>query len=378
MNLSFTCPIPVTAFLFVGSISSFIVLFVSKDLRKTASNVSLCVVFGLFCFYLTVISPFIGVIVYYPSLWICSCSIILLTPDKKKRLLSIFTTGTAIIIAISLPAWILYLLGCSLPHGTTFEHPDGFHILTNYYFFLLNGYPGDTLIPRFASMFLEPGQLATPCVFLIFANGCNFRNIKVILLLLAVIFSFSLAGYGMLVGGLLLSSFFNSNKYRIFKGFLLLSFFATVTIASIRFFDETSLLNKFIISRLEYDEDKGIVGNNRTTYIFDYKFEQMMSSHAKYFGIAKDIDQNSNWTSNTSGIKKYIVYYGLIGLFFLFIFCILLLAKNWSISSAIFFIVVIVGFIPRSMLLSPYWLFICLTAIPVLAWQNKMSSKEIV
>jgi len=379
MNLSFTWPIPVSVFLFLGIISTLICFSQSKDLRNTPANVGLCVFLGFFCIYLTLIAPqFLIAALKYFSLWICSCFIIMLTLEKKQKLLSIFTSGTAIIIAISFPAWILFLMKVPLPHGETFIHTNGFHIFTNYYFFLLNGYPDAQLVPRFTSMFLEPGQLAIPCVFLIFANNCNFRNRKVFLLFLAVVFSLSLIGYGILVGGLILHSFWMSKRYRLLKGFSLLAFLTIVTVISIQFSNENNPINVRIISRLELDEEKGIVGNNRTTVLFDYKFEQMMKTNDKYWGIAKSIDKDNDWTTNTSGVKKYIVMHGLVGLFFLWAFLIILLIKNRSVSSTLFFIIVIVGFVPRSMLLSLYWLFICLTAIPVLAWQSRLSSKKIV
>ena len=45
-----------------------------------------------------------------------------------------------------------------------------------------------------------------------------------------------------------------------------------------------------IISRLEYDEEKGIAGNNRTTMFFDNQYSKMFESGDQYLGIADKID----------------------------------------------------------------------------------------
>ena len=371
MSLSFTWSIPGVIVLLIGLLASAILILTSKDLKNTTSNISLCIVLGFLYITLIFVFPrfFVGVIRYFP-LWLCSCSIILLPLDKKQKLLSIFTTGTAIIVAISLIGWILYLLGIPLPHSSLFEHENGFHRLYNYYFFVISEDTQFQLFPRFCSMFLEPGQLATPCVFLIFANNCNFRKLSITILLIAVLLSFSLIGYGILIGGLLLHSFFVIKKYRLLITFSLLLLLFTSTVFLIKIENENNPIYTFIISRLKYDEEKGISGNNRTTDYFDYKYKKMMSSSDKYLGIARKIDQNNNWTTNTSGIKKFIVFHGLVSLILLSIFFLMLFINNRCIKSFVFLVVVVVGFLPRSMLLSPYWLFICLTAIPVLKWQT--------
>lgn len=369
MNLSFTWAISTSAILVFGLCSSFLFMISSNDLHKTTSNIKLCIVFGIYCVFLILVSPQMGIgILKYCSLWICSVSIILLSPERKRDLLSVFTKGTAFIIIISLPVWVLYLIGVPLPHDDTILFENGFHILTNYHFFLLNGFPGEALIPRFTSVFLEPGQLATPCAFLLFANNCNFKKKEVVILLIAILFSFSLIGYGLLIGGLLLHSLLLSKKYRILKSVFLLLFFSVVTVLSVRGDNEDNPFYALIISRLEYDDEKGITGNNRTTTFFDVKFDRLMESSNKYWGIATEIDDNNNWTSNTSGIKKFIVMYGLVGLFLLSFFLFLLFQKNQCAYSWVFLIVVIMGFIPRSMLLSPYWLYIVLLGFPYLKW----------
>ena len=373
MDLSFTWIIPKSLTWILAIASSSVLLFTFRNLKTSNSNILLCFIFGIICFIMIFINPGLSRLLSLFSLWIGACTIILLPTHNKQRLLSIFTTGTVIIVAISLVGWLLFTLGVPLPHSPLIVHENGFHRLYNYYFFVVSENTQFQLFPRFSSMFLEPGQLATPCVFLIFANNLNFKSPKIIILLIAVLLSFSLVGYGILIGGLLLYSFFVLKRHRILITSSLLLLLFTFTVFLIKIENQNNPIYTFIISRLKYDEEKGISGNNRTTEYFDYKYKRVMSSSDKYLGIAREIDRNNDWTANTSGIKKFIVLYGLVNLLLLSIFFLKLLKDNWCINSIVFFIIVLVGFIPRSMLLSSYWLFICLTAVPVLKWQTSLN-----
>ncbi len=367
MNLSFTWSIPTSLLLVMGIASSLLYLMLSGVARQARTSVDILLLLFFICFYMFAISPnqLTGFLIY-GSLYFCAFTILMLSAEKKAVLLDIFTKGTALIILVSLPPWILYLLGVPLPHGESFLFDNNFHILTNYYFFVLNGVPGQQEFPRFASMFLEPGQLATPCAFLFFANNGSWRKKENILLVLAILFSFSLIGYGLLFGGLLLHSFLASKRFRLLKGGMLLLLFSAVTVITIQSDDQDNPLNAFIINRLQFDDERLITGNNRTTEFFDERFELMMKSDDKYVGIANTIDPNNNWTSNTSGIKKFIVMYGLVGLILVFVFFIRYFLKYRSSSSFVFLIVLVVGFIPRSMVLTPFWFFVSLLAFPVL------------
>ena len=122
----------------------------------------------------------------------CSIAVITLPVEKKKTLLKYLNNCMALILTISIPAWLLYVLGFPLQHGSQFNHENGFHILTNYYFFLLNGNGNEIVLSfdKFCSIFLEPGQLATPCAFLFFANGGKLLRYDNMLYLIAIAMSF--------------------------------------------------------------------------------------------------------------------------------------------------------------------------------------------
>ena len=187
--------------------------------------------------------------------------IVFLGKEDKRRLLDFITRITSIILAISLVAWILFLVNVPLPHSAEMMHDDNFHSYINYYFFLLT--PREVFVlPRFLSVFKEPGHLASICVLLILANIKNTKEKRfdIIILSIALILSFSLAGWVVMGMVLLLLSYVKGKKIINIMGVLALFaalFFITAS-------NEDSVVNEYIYNRLEYDESSGIVGNNRT------------------------------------------------------------------------------------------------------------------
>lgn len=298
----------------------------------------------------------------------CSSAVITLPLDKKRTLLKYINNCMVFILTISIPAWLLYIKGFPLPHGNQFNHENGFHILTNFYFFLLNGNGNEIVLSfdKFCSIFLEPGQLATPCAFLFFANGGKLLRYDNILYLIAIALSFSLIAYGLIIGGLLWNSLFVNKKHRLLTLILLVSALTTLTISLVKAEDSDNPLYALIIARLAFDDEKGIVGNNRTTDAFDYTYDKMMKSGDKWFGISDRIGEDSDLATNCSGYKKTILFHGVVGLSLLFLFVFAVYRFNVCSSTTIFFIIAILAHIVRDLLGSPLWLFIILLGMYVL------------
>ncbi len=77
------------------------------------------------------------------------CGVFCVAGLFKARLIAYFYFGYMFNSFNFNTSMVTLSIGFSLPHGSTDLYENGFHILTNYYFFLLNGYPGEQLIPRF-------------------------------------------------------------------------------------------------------------------------------------------------------------------------------------------------------------------------------------
>ena len=305
-------------------------------------------------------------------------SLIMLPIKEKLFFLDAITNCFIIILVISIPAWILYLLGMPLPHSGVIYHPNGFHEFYDYYFFRVSS-KGLSLFPRFGSIFLEPGQLATPCAFLYFLNGANF-NRKNLVLLTAVGLSLSLIAYGLVMFGFLAYRFVSSSKYKLIK---ILSSMILVLGVSLYFSqDEVSddPVSSMIISRLEYDDEYIISGNNRMSNEFRYRFASFMKTDEKYWGIYEHLKKGYDWTYNSSGILKFIVQHGLVGLILLLLFFFMFFWNKRSMFTFIWLTILITAFVVRNLLQSPLWCSIAIVGFYILPLYNssKRQTNEIV
>ncbi len=279
-------------------------------------------------------------------------SVILMSLDEMKYLLKVLTNCFVFILVVSIPPWILYLIGVPLPH-TGPHYPNDFHIYYDYFFFTVDAKVNTSVYNRFSSVFLEPGQMATPCIFLFHLNtkeGRLFR-FKNIVMLVGILMSYSLVAYGLLIVSLVVNQT-QRNRNRVFYVILTISILAGLSIYFIN--NEENAVNRFIISRLEYNEEEGnISGYNRTNEYFDYRYDQMMKTSSKYFGMH---EENLSWTTNTSGYKKFIVHNGIVGFAIVLFMMLILLLDNQKRSALVYCILVIVAFLVRDMLTTPLWM----------------------
>jgi hypothetical protein len=144
--------------------------------------------------------------------------------------------------------------------------------------------------------------------------------------------SFSLAAYVLLIMGYFIYEFVNGKK--IYVKLIKLLFIITLLAGAgiyiyIKYSD--SLVSQLIISRLEYDEDKGIAGNNRNSHFFDnyYKKKFYKNASTYIFGVGEDYYME-NLAGNTSSYKAFIVQYGLTGIVLLFIFYLSIVCESKS------------------------------------------------
>ena len=361
--------LPLSAIYLLTLIVSFVKIVQLKD-SITSQQFFLCSCFFLYSFlsffFWSWGNKFFFLTV--PASFLFTVSVILLPIDEKKLLLSAISKCMTLIIIISVPAWLLFLAGFDLPHSDVICHPNGFHEYYDYRFFRLdarNDEVIDLIIPRFQSMFLEPGQFATPCVFLFFLNGARF-NLKNLPLIIGIILSFSLVGLVLFVGGIMARKIIIKEKHLYIKLLLIAVVLGGIGFYFTQYVEQENSVNKYVFSRLEYDEDNGIAGNNRTTSYFEKKYQRFLQSSERYLGMGQELKEGSDWTYNCSGYKKYIVKHGLIGfgVFMLLIF--LLFFFNRSKPSFFFLLIVVTAFFVRDLLPSPLWLSIAIVGFYIL------------
>ncbi len=294
---------------------------------------------------------------YYILLFLTMSSVVILSVDEMKYLLKVITNCFVVILVISIFGWVLYLIGFPLSYTGPHYHQNGFHVYYDYFFFTV-GSSSTVEYQRFSSVFLEPGQMATPCAFLFHLNTRNdrifrFRNM---IMLVAIIMSFSLVAYGLLLFSIVANLLTRSNsKYTFPIMVVTLSLFGGLY----WYFstNEDTAVYARIISRLEYDEESNTIsGYNRTGENFEIHYANLMQSSDKYFGARDQLTEGNNWTVQASGYKKFIVYHGIVGFSLVLLLMLMLFWNNRSMASLVYVLIVVVAFLVRDLLTSPLWL----------------------
>ncbi|MDY3069381.1 MAG: hypothetical protein SOR57_06955 [Parabacteroides sp.] len=237
---------------------------------------------------------------------VCLCiSLVFLKTDIKLKVLDIFTKYFSIFIGISLFFYISFLLRIIEINPSYIEFKD--YKAFNYYFFILPASIDeiDTYY-RFRSIFAEPGHLTMGIIPMIMANKFNLKNRYVQVLFIAELFTFSLAGYITLFLGYFLIHIHNKNiwKYLLFGLLFIISL-----ILILEELGYSDMLNTLLWDRLKFSNGT-ISGDNRVTAEFEIVYDNFINSQYKWYG--NDLIDTTVY-GGISGIKKYLVMHGIIG-----------------------------------------------------------------
>ena len=228
-----------------------------------------------------------------------------LSVTSIDKLLSFLTKSFGIISFVSLIGWLLFLLGLNLPNSYIIDEEFGYSF-QNYYIFLYNML-GD--IPRFCSIFLEPGYYGQLAAVILFANKMKLNNIYLISIFLGNLFSLSLAGYVLVILGFM---FTLVNKLNVLKIVL----FLIITYGAISFFanynNGDNPINNLIFARLEINDGK-LAGDDRTSASLDKYFETTFIRSGDYLlGVGSSFSK-MDWGRGVAGYKVYVIQNGIVG-----------------------------------------------------------------
>lgn len=284
--------------------------FQTKIFQRTKSSIIVSILFLCLYLWLSKYSNIYGTLELIIQ-WLILCYIVSLKYEYKIQLIDFITKWFAILMSISLGAYILFLSGVSFP-GTIVEYQQYF--IDNHYFFLQKE------LFRFQSVFLEPGHMTMGLAPLLFINKYNLKNRYVLILFIAQMLSLSLAGYMMMMIGYSVLFLFDKQSK---KSKLISVLLSVILICSVAIFMQNSFENNvfddLIFRRMEFDNGH-FVGDNRSSVYLDRQFEDVVSSSdiltGRYF--------NSEMSEKgVAGYKKFIVQFGLIG-------CVLLILSFFS------------------------------------------------
>ncbi len=266
---------------------------------------------------------------YLPVLYL-----IALPREYQSDLLRFVTKWLAILL---IPSLIIYwlCLFIKLPDFGTFVM-EGYEPFDNYIFYLRSTFEMELIIERFNAFFPEPGHLSMVCVFLMMANRFDFKkNPWLWVILISVVFSFSLAGYI-----LTLTSFLLLKINSVAKGLVFAMFFGIFIFSALYISKGDNPVNQLIFERLKYDKNKGIEGNNRFFNNTDFEFTKALKNGDYLTGVLKK--KNMDLISG-SGFKIYILQHGLIGMFLVFVFYLSVIPTrpDWHYTLAYLFIIIL-------------------------------------
>ena len=218
-------------------------------------------------------------------------------------------------LIISILFFFLHFIGVNLPNVSV---ERGNYSYTNFFFFLLDDRElWNILIPRFNSVFLEPGHMGTTIIMLLATQIGKWKKWYNVVLFVALLMSFSLAAYCLGVMLLFLRLWMLRRKI-VLKVLGLVSFLGVIVSGSFVYNDGDNMLNNLIVMRLEVsDTGDDFKGNNRVSEDFEKEFESFLGSSDVLLGRKMDYEGWGN-----SGYRVYIYDYGMAGfaLFLLFYF----------------------------------------------------------
>ena len=271
-------------------------------------------------------------------------SIFRVSLSELRRFCDFMSKAMGAFLIVSMFFYFLYLAGFPLPsRDASFLTSYSF---TNYIFFLLDDRDIFTIIPRFHSVFLEPGHMGTMTVMLLFTQIGKWKKWYNVSMIVATLISFSLAAYGLFVGVIFLGLWVRG-KNVIRKAFYAVGILAAITIGSFYYNGGNNLLHDLIMIRLEVSDGQ-LVGDNRVTGDFEADFESLMSSSDALWGRDRDTESFGN-----SGFRVFIYDYGLVGLLLVMAFYIVAMynPRHLKAMTAVF-IIAALNFIIRGY---PLW-----------------------
>jgi hypothetical protein len=258
-----------------------------------------------------------------------------LQKTEKEKIIHLTTLIYAWIVGISIIFYVsIVLCKISFPYWIITNSNEGYNggdPRFKNYIFLITPFKYQ-LFDRFRSIFTESGHIGMIASFILYANKYNFKKLSVFIIFIGLLFSLSLAAYVLLILGYVIYQFAIGKKI-VTKIIVVVSIL--VALASIGFYMYVqypdSIVTTLIVNRLQYDEDQGLAGNNRTTSSFDYYYENnFMGTSYMIWGTGSDItSEKFSWGNNS--YKVFIFQYGFIGIIslFMFYFCMAYSGKSW-------------------------------------------------
>lgn len=304
-----------------------------------------------------------------------TCSIIVLGSLfalEKKELIRIGNFLSKITGAILVPSilfYLMYLTGRSLPHYHV-KCPFVDYSFENYTFFMVVDNDTFTLVPRFTSYFLEPAHLAMGCIVLLASQIGKWNRWYNIALFVAILLSFSLAGY-VFLAIVLVGAAWMKGRAVIGKLIALAVIMLGIGIGSMFYNQGDNLVNTLIVERLSVDSDGKMAGDNRVTDSFLREYEKFIGTSRAILGEGGD--KMERFGFGNAGYRVFIYSNGLfLTVYLLVVFYLIASTSKEKRAKVVFWTIHLVSFIPHAIPLRFYFF----TPLYVLLQRGVMTKDE--
>lgn len=263
-------------------------------------------------------------------------STFLLNNQIKKESVDILTTILSFIIGLSLIFWLLHfndILILPLYRQLDLSIIGNPGYLDDYLFFV---HSDGLLFPRFYSIFEEPGALGVLLSLVILANKYNFRDKRIIVLLLGLIFTYSLAGYITFICGLALYKI--SSLKTLVKSIFIVGVVVTIFYFLFR---DVEVLDWLIFDRISNFGDRGL--EQRNSDELNKFYSTYITSLASITGMGEGYS-GAHFTG--SSYKFFFIDYGWLGVVALLLLYVSI-AKRYGRSAIAVLAIYVLAFLPQ-------------------------------
>jgi hypothetical protein len=293
---------------------------------------------------------------------------VLIINDKVKfEIFKFITNSISILLGISLMGWVLYLVGIPLPY-VAIDSSYGPYL--NYFFFIVYDESSYfSIIPRFSSIFLEPGYLGMITSLIIIAHQFRFNKISLKILFASTIFSFSLAAFLVLILSYIIYLSFSSNRFLLYLTLLIILLFSLYQI-SLEYNSGENAIYNYLFKRLEFSDGE-ISGYNRFSSDLEAYYYKFVRGDNLFFGIGEQEFRRINWDGGNAGYKVFIIQYGILGTILVLFLYLFILLKYFSKVGALLFLAYSLIFLQAAYPLIEFQLLLFVLALPSILIYNK-------
>lgn len=260
-----------------------------------------------------------------------------------EKLNKIFT----VLLLLSLSLYFLNIAGVNIPSSGLVSFNDQYYLFNHLYLYVeLPMYGG-----AFTGFSLEPGYFSLFLVCMLLVNEFDFQKKSVWLYVVCILLSMSLEGYLLLFIGYILQraikqgSLLNALKIAT----VIICVLTILVIVAFTYNNGNNVIVEEILSRLAFDEELGIVGNNRESAVAKDVIDRFFYSNEVWKGVGYQVfrTEADKVGFDAASARIFIVVYGAIYTIFFFVLSLFLLKKTHIKYTLPFFIVYWLDFIPH-------------------------------